>query len=172
MNSYVKARDRLGGLIAEFTIIGGVINQEKTIHVTECLVELSEGKGYFRGLQDASFEQKSVIGRNILKKCLSVMVESARRGLIISDGKFTNFGIMANGEIVLFDLGPGTFLSTDDPEIALSLLQFDGVNGMNMSRLLNLAKLESNEGVVSTIKDIKAVERLGRMTGLARRAVS
>jgi hypothetical protein len=159
--SYTSARDRLGGLIAEFAVINGVIYQERVIPLTECLVELAQGKGYFRGLGNASLEQKVQIGKDLLQKCVAVTVEAAHRGMLIVDGKLTNFGVTANGEVVLFDLGPATFLSLEMPEIAMSLYDFEGLNAMNMSRLLNLAILKSNEGVVSRIKDKRPVEELG-----------
>ncbi|MBD3427241.1 MAG: GNAT family N-acetyltransferase, partial [Candidatus Omnitrophica bacterium] len=105
LGSYLTAQERLGGLIADFTIIDGRIYQERVTPLTVYLQHLIGGTGEFEDLRDKSFANKVKIGWDVLEKYICCMREVAKRGAIITNVKLTNFGIRDNGEVVLFDLG-------------------------------------------------------------------
>jgi adenylate kinase len=124
--SYLLAQERLGGLIADFTIIDGQIYQEKVTPLTVYLQQLISGTGPFEDLKDKSYENKVRIGWDVLEKYIECIQEIAKRGAVICNVKLTNFGIRENGEVVLFDLGRSSLGWHDRGEInqefALTLL--------------------------------------------------
>lgn len=105
LGSYLKAKDRLGGLIADFAIVGGKIYQKKAMPVTVYLQHLIECTGPFSHLSDRSFENKNRIARDILEKYLDCIEEITWRGAVVLNAKLTNFGVNDSGEVVLIDLG-------------------------------------------------------------------
>jgi len=132
LDSYLLAQDRLGGLIADFSIVDGVIYQEKVVPVTEYLLHLAQGTGPFSVMADISDDRKKRMAMDVLVNSLECIREIARRGMIAGDCKLTNMGVRENGDVVLFDLGPSTFSRVNDFELMAANF------GTNMYRLINL----------------------------------
>lgn len=161
LDSYRTAQGKLGGIIADFAIIDGVIYQEKVTPVNKYLADIADSQGAFEGLKDVTDDYRTELAKTVMRKCLECVREAARRGVIISDGKITNFGVRENGDVVLFDLGLASFL---DPIKNGSLLEstIHAWAGMNNARIRNIFKFKDEDSVDKLpVKERERVMRLG-----------
>ncbi|MDD3088358.1 MAG: GNAT family N-acetyltransferase [Candidatus Omnitrophica bacterium] len=160
VDSYLKSRERLGGLIADLSVIDGTIYQEKVTPLTVYLQHLVAGTGPFERLGDKSYDNKLEIGKDVLRRYMECIIEFAKRGALISNLKVTNFGVRENGEVVLIDLGPSTVIWADDDKGYVSLGK-DMIlikSGWDIRRLRDLNS-GANAEETGSIVDLSGVPR-------------
>ncbi|MBD3379714.1 MAG: hypothetical protein GF408_04545, partial [Candidatus Omnitrophica bacterium] len=164
LESYNTARERLGGLIADFAVNGYYILQEKVTPITVYLQELIAEKGQFAGLKDTSFENKTKIAWDILERYLECITEIAKRGALVNNVKLTNFGVKENGEVVLFDLGISTLSWMDKKtrlwEVARDAMSIRLISDLKRLQDLNADFIAEETGIVYEWKSPSEAERL------------
>ncbi|MBD3379849.1 MAG: AAA family ATPase, partial [Candidatus Omnitrophica bacterium] len=158
IKSYQRAQNALGGLIADFTVIDGIIYQERVTPIMGYLRDLIDEKGVFSGCGWLTDEDKTALAADIMQKCLQCVIDIGKRGFIPTDAKFTNFGVRGNGEVVMYDLGVMSF--TDKEE----MMETGIMSGLltNTYRLLNIVnKASEDSGKPYFFRDGEYAERMG-----------
>lgn len=160
LESYRIAQDRLGGLIADFTIIDGRIYQEKVRPLSDYYIDLAESKGEFTWMKDAPVSVKNAMAKDIMRKHLDCVVEIARRGMVLMDAKPANMGINENGDVVLLDLGASTFMEGKDG-IDIPMQVWLSMNTYRLKNIVNLSEGHNGEFKYD-ITDAETVDFFGK----------
>ena len=163
LEGYRSMQDRLGGLVAEYIIMeDSNIYQEATTPLTEYLLALVDR-------DDITFDQKAQLSRDILKKCLNIALQAARRGVVIKDNKPVNFGVRDDGEVVLFDVGPHAISKSAgkvDWNLGLfHLINFSLQRDMNMLLTLGESELDEETGIRHQFRNQQLLNELQQEWG-------